>query len=253
MAKGLCYKWRDTIGRAPDEPVPPGVHYDLWLGPAPVRPFSRNRFHYNWHWNWDYGNGDIGNQGAHQMDLARWGLGVGLPEKVHSSGGHFMFSDDQETPNVQVATFEYPKEKKLLVFEVRHWMCNHEAAIGTGPDNEIGVLFFGADGFMVVAGNGYQTYLGQKREPGSSGAGPGEDKHFANFVEAMRRRKPELLTAEIEEGHLSSALGHLANISYRTCRSLRFDPATEKFIGDPQADGLLKRSYRTPFLVPEQV
>jgi len=252
MAKGLCYKWRDTIGRAQDEPVPPGVHYDLWLGPAPVRPFSRNRFHYNWHWNWDYGNGDIGNQGAHQMDLARWGLGVGLPEKVHSSGGHFMFSDDQETPNVQLATFEYPKEKKLLVFEVRHWLCNHEAALGTGPDNEIGVLFFGTDGFMVID-NGYQTYLGKKREPGPSSAGSGEDRHFANFIEAVRRRKPELLTAEIEEGHLSAGLCHLANISYRTGRSLRFDPATEKFIGDPQADSLLKRSYRPPFVVPEQV
>ncbi len=252
MAKGLCYKWRDTIDRAPDESVPPGVHYDLWLGPAPLRPFSRNRFHYNWHWNWDYGNGDIGNQGAHQMDLARWGLGVGLPEKVHSAGGHFMFNDDQQTPNVQLATFEYPKEKKLLVFEVRHWICNHEAGLGAGPDNEIGVLFFGADGVMVV-GTGYQTFLGKKREPGPSSVGSTEDRHFANFIEAVRRRKPELLTAEIVEGHLSAALCHLANISYRTGHSLRFDPTTEKFIGDPQADALLKRSYRPPFVIPEQV
>jgi len=252
MAKGLCYKWRDTIGRAQEEPVPPGVHYDLWLGPAPVRPFSRNRFHYNWHWNWDYGNGDIGNQGAHQMDVARWGLGVGLPEKVHSSGGHFMFNDDQETPNVQLATFEYPKEKKVLVFEVRHWVCNHEAGIAAGPDNEIGVLFLGPDGYMVV-GNGYQTYLGKKREPGPANARPGEDGHFANFIEAMRQRKPRLLTAEIEEGHQSAALCHLANISYRTGRSLRFDPATEKFVGEPEANDLLKRRYRPPFLIEEQV
>jgi len=253
MAKGLCYKWRDTIGRTPDEPVPPGVHYDLWLGPAPARPFSRNRFHYNWHWNWDYGNGDIGNQGAHQMDLARWGLGVGLPEKINASGGHFMFNDDQETPNVLLASFEYPKEKKLLVFEVRHWMSNHETAITAGADNEISVLFLGTDGFMVV-GNDYQTYLGKKQEPGPSGRRPpGEDRHFVNFIEAVRQRKPDVLTAEIEEGHLSAALSHLANISYRTGRSLRFDPATEKFIGDPQADGLLKRAYRPPFVVPEAV
>ena len=101
MARGLCFKWRDTIGRKPEEPVPAGVHYDLWLGPAPKRPFSQNRFHYNWHWNWEYGNGDIGNQGIHQMDLARWGLGVKLPTRVQSMGGHFMFDDDQETPNTQ--------------------------------------------------------------------------------------------------------------------------------------------------------
>jgi predicted dehydrogenase len=94
MARGLCFKWRDTIGRAPEEPVPAGVHYDLWTGPAPMKPFTKNRFHYNWHWQWDYGNGDIGNQGIHEMDLARWGLGVKLPTKVHSMGGHFMFDDD---------------------------------------------------------------------------------------------------------------------------------------------------------------
>jgi len=101
MAKGLCYKWRDTIGKTPDEPVPDGVHYDLWLGPAPSRPYSRNRFHYNWHWHWDYGNGDIGNQGVHQLDVARWGLGIdGHPVKASSMGGHVMFDDDQETANV---------------------------------------------------------------------------------------------------------------------------------------------------------
>ena len=110
MAKGLCYKWRKTIGKTPDEPVPQGVHYNLWLGPAPQRPFSRNRFHYNWHWHWDYGNGDIGNQGVHQLDVARWGLGLDThPTKVTSMGGHMMFDDDQETPNTQHAMFEYPR------------------------------------------------------------------------------------------------------------------------------------------------
>lgn len=106
MAKGLCYKWREPIGRFPDEPVSPGVHYDLWLGPAPPRPSNRNRFHYNWHW--DYGNGDIGNQGVHEMDIARWGLGVPLPTRVHAAGAHVMFDDAQETPNVMMAIFEFP-------------------------------------------------------------------------------------------------------------------------------------------------
>ena len=119
MARGLCYKWRPSIGKKPDAPVPPGVHYDMWLGPAPKRAFSENRFHYNWHWNWSYGNGDIGNQGVHEMDMARWGLGVGLPTQVQSMGGQFMFDDDKEVPNTQIATFAYPEQNTMLVVEVR--------------------------------------------------------------------------------------------------------------------------------------
>ncbi len=175
MAKGLCYKWRKTIGHTPEEPAPNGVHYDLWLGPAPQRPYSRNRFHYNWHWHWDYGNGDIGNQGVHEMDMARWGLGVGLPTKVQSSGGHYMFDDDQETPNCQLATFEYPDQKKQLVFEVRHWITNHEAGLGQGESNEVGVLFLGSEGYMVMqGGKGYRTYLGRKQETGPDPHGNGQ-------------------------------------------------------------------------------
>src|SRR5690348_2912123 len=122
MARGLCFKWRDTIKRTPVEPVPAGVHYDLWLGPAPLHAFTRNRFHYNWHWFWDYGNGDLGNQGIHEMDIARWGLGVKFPVKVSAIGGHFMFDDDQETPNTMTATFEFNDngKRKMLVAEVRH-------------------------------------------------------------------------------------------------------------------------------------
>jgi len=252
MARGLCYKWRESIGRCPDEPVPPGVHYDLWLGPAPLRPFSRNRFHYNWHWNWDYGNGDIGNQGAHQMDIARWGLGVGLPTAISSSGGHFMFDDDQQTPNVQIATFQYPAERKILVFEVRHWITNHETGLSAEADNEIGVIFYGSEGYMVI-GDGYRTFLGKKREPGPEAKPAPGDNHFANFIDAVRSRKAETLTAEIEEGHLSAALCHLANISLRVGRSLRFDARKERFIGDSEADELLRRKYRPPFVVPESV
>ena len=107
MAKGLCYKWRNTIGKKADTPVPEGVDYDLWLGPAPKQPFNPNRFHYNWHWNWDYGNGDMGNQGVHEMDIARWGLNVKLPRRISSMGGHFMFDDDQQTPNDQMTVFEF--------------------------------------------------------------------------------------------------------------------------------------------------
>jgi predicted dehydrogenase len=254
MAKGLCYKWRDTIGRAQEEPVPTGVHYDLWTGPAPARPFTRNRFHYNWHWQWTYGNGDIGNQGVHQLDLARWGLGVGLPERVQSMGGHYMFSDDQETPNTQVSAFHYPGQQKLLTFEVRHWITNPEGGIGNekADSNAVGVLFLGSEGYMEIPSyDTYRTFLGKKKEPGPSARQDGD--HFANFIEAVRSRKPEALNAEIEEGHLSSALCHLANVSYRLDRTLAFDPQTEKFPDDEEANRLLSREYRPPYVIPEKV
>ena len=154
MARGLCFKWRDTIGRAAEEGVPAGVDYDLWTGPAPLRPFTRNRFHYNWHWFWDYGDGDLGNQGIHEMDLARWGLGVTYPAKVSAMGGHFLFDDDQETPNALVAAFEFDVDgrKKLLTFEVRHWISNKEARIGGEKpgSNTVGNLFYGSKGYLAI-------------------------------------------------------------------------------------------------------
>src|SRR5208282_65552 len=132
MVSSAMSKWRNTIGREPVSPVPPGVHYDLWLGGAPQHEFTKNRFHYNWHWFWDYGNGDLGNQGIHELDIARWGLGVTYPTKVSAMGGHFMFDDDQETPNTITASYEFNDggKKKMMEFEVRHWMSNHEGGIG---------------------------------------------------------------------------------------------------------------------------
>ena len=130
LSRGLCYKWRNTIGHAPEEPVPAGVHYDLWTGPAPMKPFTKNRYHYNWHWVWDTGNGDFGNQGIHELDVARWGLGVKYPTRVAAIGAHVMFDDDQTTPNVLNVAYEFDMpdgKKRLLEFEVRHWCTNHEA------------------------------------------------------------------------------------------------------------------------------
>ena len=254
MGRGLCFKWRDTIQRTPVEPAPAGVHYDLWLGPAPKREFTRNRFHYNWHWFWDYGNGDIGNQGIHQMDICRWLLDVTYPTKVSSMGGHFMFDDDQQTPNTQVATFEFDGmgKKKFLVFEVRHWMSNHEAGLGEGKKdpNTIGNIFYGSKGYMVVGG-GYKTFLGREQEPGPARSGGGN--HFENFLNAMRSRKPSDLNAEIEEGAMSTVLVHLANISYRLGRTLKFDAKTQTCIGDSEANRMLTRKYREPFVVREKV
>lgn len=249
MAKGLCYKWRDSIGKAGGpQPIPREVHYDLWVGPAPKKPLMRKRLHYDWHWFWDTGNGDIGNQGVHEMDMARWGLGVKLPRRIQSMGGHYMFDDDKETPNTQIAVFEYPEEGKLLQFEVRHWITNHEGDFKSGAKNEVGVLFYGSEGYMAMGDSGYKTFLGKERTPGPSGSGKGDP--FANFIEAVRSRNRELLHAEIEVGHISSALCHLANVAYRVGRAVEFDPTTEQCVGDGQASQLLTRHYRPPFVVP---
>ena len=260
MARGLCFKWRDTIGRKPVEPVPPGVHYDLWLGPAPLHEFTRNRFHYNWHWFWDYGNGDFGNQGIHQVDVARWGLGVKYPTKVSAIGGHFMFDDDQETPNTLAATFEFDDggKKKFMVFEVRHWISNHEGGInekGAGKEiNTVGDIFYGSKGYMVITDEDHATYysfLGQEQEPGPSGHDQGNN--WANFIQALRSRKYSDLNAPIEEGAISTTLVHLANISYRLGRTLNFDAKSYSCTGDQEATAMFRRDYRKPFVVPEKV
>jgi predicted dehydrogenase len=258
MARGLCFKWRDTIGRKPEEPVPPGVNYDLWLGPAPEHAFTRNRFHYNWHWFWDYGNGDLGNQGIHQIDVCRWGLGVKYPTKVSAIGGHFMFDDDQETPNTLNASFEFDDngKKKMMVFEVRHWMSNHESGIGEdgSKPNTVGAAFYGSKGRLAIWDEDhgrYQSYLGRDSEPGPSGEDIGNN--WANFIAALRTRKQEDLNAPIEEGAISTALVHLANISYRVGRTLHFDATSYSIPGDAEANRMFRREYRKPFVVPEKV
>jgi predicted dehydrogenase len=255
MARGMCYKWRDTIGRKPVSPVPPGVDYDLWTGPAPKRDFTLNRFHYNWHWFWDYGNGDLGNQGIHQVDIARWGLGVKYPVKVSAIGGHFMFDDDQETPNTLNCAFEFDDngKRKMMEFEVRHWISNHEADIKeSGNPNTIGDIFYGSKGSLAVDSYiSYKSWLGKEMQPGP-GRREGGD-HFLNFIEAVRSRKRETLNAEIEEGAASTVLVHLANISYRIGRTVHFDAKTMTCLDDAQANQYLTRAYRRPFVVPEKV
>jgi predicted dehydrogenase len=284
LARGLCYKWRDTIGRTPKSAIPAGVNYDLWLGPAPDRGFTKNRFHYTWHWFWDTGNGDIGNQGIHEMDTARWGLGVGFPTKVAAIGGHVMFDDDQETPNVLNAAFEFASPtgpRRLMEFEVRHWMTNHEAEIGTwgrsvlppaglaapaaksapslgpvsGKPGTVGNIYYGPKGILAIQEyETYKSWLGDKAEPGPEGHG--KENHYANFIDCVRSRKKENLSAPIEEGHISATLVHLANVSYRLGRSLNFDPTKEEVINDAEANRLLRdadRGYRKGFEIPAKV
>jgi predicted dehydrogenase len=291
MARALCFKWRPSIGHAPQEPVPAGVNYELWTGPAPLKPFTRNRFHYNWHWNWDTGNGEVGNQAIHEIDIARWGLGARFPTSVSAMGHHFMFDDDQQTPNLLNATFYFDEpggKRKMMEVEVRPWITNHEAEIGTGAysskgvpaaglapaapkppaaakpasaaslgptnavTNTVGNIFYGSNGYLGIDGyDTYKTWLTGDVQPGPSGRGDGD--HFANFIECVRSRNVEDLHAPIEEGHMSATLVHLANASYRLGRTLKFDPATEQVIDDEEASRLLRGEYRAPYVVPEKI
>ena len=255
MARALCFKARNTIGKTPVEAVPPGVDYDMWTGPAPMRPFTKNRFHYNWHWFWDTGNGDLGNQGIHEVDIARWGLGVTHPTKVSAIGGKFMFDDDQETPNTISASLEFVVngKPKMMTFDVRHWYSHHEAGIGgERAGNTIGNTFYGADGYLVIDGyNKYTTFMGKEGKPGP--ARNERDRHFENFIDGVRSRKTTDLNAEIEEGAMSCVLMHLANVSYRLGRTLHWDEKTWSVKNDPEANKMLTRAYRAPYIVPAKV
>ncbi|NJN26722.1 MAG: Gfo/Idh/MocA family oxidoreductase [Cyclobacteriaceae bacterium] len=260
MARGLVFRWRADIGDKGFEPVPEGLDYDLWTGPAPKRPFTRNLVHYNWHWNWDYGNGDVGNQGIHETDLCMWGLDVGLPTKITAMGGKFLWNDSKETPEVLSSVYKYPDEGKIIQFEVRPWCTNTEDGA------TVGNIFYGDKGILVVEGyDKYKTYLGQDRTPGQSGSDGatsgsemdrgdgGTDGHFKNFISAVRAHDKTILTGPVETAHLSSGLAHLGNIAYRLDRVLTFNPQSETFVNDPEADQMLTRNYRKGFEVPENV
>ena len=235
MARGLVFRWRGDIGDKGFSSVPNGLDYDLWTGPAPKRPFTENLVHYNWHWHWDYGNGDVGNQGIHETDLCMWGLDVGLPTKITSMGGKFLWDDCKEVPEVLTSVYNYPDEGKIIQFEVRPWCTNTEEGA------TVGNIFYGDKGILVVDGySKYKTYLGKDRTPGQSGddgameasgmdrGAGGTDGHFKNFIEAVRKHDASILNAPIETGHLSSGLAHLGNIAYRMEKVLTFNPQAEK-------------------------
>ncbi len=305
MARGMCFKPRANIGKYPDGPMNAGekfrlnletthyqppytksylskVHYDMWLGPAPKKPFNRNRFHYNWHWFWDYGNGDTGNQGPHQFDIARWGLNKDeFPVNVHSFGGYFVYDSAQETPNTQASAFEYANGA-ILEFETRGLYTNPEgillpdiqvssggqiSASTKAKPIKIGNLFFGSEGWMQIdSGGNWQTFYGRKNEPGPTSGdsteeaydpmnltGAGGGNHFGNFISAVKSGNPKDLTCDIEEGYKSSALPLIANISYRLGRQLKIDRKKGIFIDDKEANKMLTRDYRKEYTVPKNV
>ncbi len=260
MARGLVFRWRGDIGNFGFSPVPDGLDYDLWTGPAPMRPFTRNLVHYNWHWNWDYGNGDVGNQGIHETDLCMWGLDVGFPTQITSMGGKFLWNDSKEVPEVLTSIYKYPDEDKIIQFEVRPWCTNEEQGA------TVGNIFYGEKGIIVVDGyNKYKSYLGKNREPGKSGddggkaasgmarGAGGTTGHFTNFIEAVRKHDKTILNGPVETAHLASGLAHLGNIAYRLERVLTFNPNSERFVNDPVADKMLTRNYRGDYVVPNKV
>jgi hypothetical protein len=269
-ARALCFRRRFSIGHTPDEPVPPGLDWSLFLGPAQMKPYSKNKFAYNWHWFWDTGNGDIGNQGVHEMDISLWGLGRSeWPTVVASTGGKFLWKDDQETPNTQQTTFYLGDVQ--MTFDVRNLPTPPEGLMGMRGPNYVGNIFFGDLGFMILDQRGYQVYkstAGNISGEAARGAGAGSKEryekaaevdgggdsavpHMKNFLDAVKSRDYKKLTAEIEIGARSAAYCHLANIAYRLKRTLSLDPKTGRFHNDAEANEMLTRKYRAPYVVPK--
>ena len=248
--KTVVYRPREPIGVVADSPVPPGVHYDLWLGPAPARPFNENHFHYHWHWFWEYGTTDLGNTGVHSLDVVRLLLGKREhPRTAHCIGGlrEAGARTDQTTPNTQYATYQYADGTELHC-DLRNWY--------SGPAEAQGIYIFGSKGWMKVSEDKAQAFFGPKNEVGPVFTADEKldigQAHFENFIEGVRSRKSGNLRAPLEEGHLSTTLCHLGNISYRVGRSVTFDGTTERFVGDDEADKLLSRTYRAPYVLPEK-
>jgi predicted dehydrogenase len=305
VSRGLCYKPRPSIGPKGEYAVLESVDYNIWSGPAQLAPVTRPKFHYDWHWQWEYGNGDIGNQGVHQMDIARWGIpGATLPKSVLTMGGRFGYEDAGETPNTEITVLDFGDTQ--LIIEVRG-LKTGGLDLGNGkliehsPDEKgkgekVGNLFHLEAG-TIVGSKFYPKDSDKTAELPEVEYKKREGDHFSNFIAAVRSRDPKDLNADIMEGHYSSALCHLANISYRLGepapfnkktkafgdnkdayetiarteehlrsnglvldgktyqlgRQLNFDAKSEKFVDDSQANALLTRNYRAPFVVPEKV
>jgi predicted dehydrogenase len=293
VSKGYCCKPRWSIGRKPTGTPPENLAFDLWLGPAPEQPYHGNLVHYNWHWFWDFGNGDIGNQGVHEMDVARWAIpGATLPTKVWSLGGRFAYDDQGQTPNTQMAVMEFGGV--LLVFEVRGLVDKPKEKFPAKVANE----YYTTEG-MITQGEFYPKNGSRPKPLAKMDVKVAPGGAFGSFLRAVRSRKVEDLNADVEHGHYSAALCHLANISYRLGsrvpfnaktqalgdnkevvatfenlrenlrgvgmkleeteyqlgRTLAFDPKSEWFLGEDaeRANALLTRAYRAPFVVPEKV
>jgi predicted dehydrogenase len=235
LAYGTCYKRRKSIGKVAHPTTPPKtIDYSLWSGPAAILPVQRKSLHYDWHWVWAYGNGDFGNQGVHEADKARWGLGKDtLPNSVVTVGGRFGYVDDGETPNTELALYDYGDAH--MIFEVR----GLETKDYKGA--KVGNIWFAENGYVVCPNYGGGAAYDKGGKQIAKFSGGGDQYHFSNFVKAVRSRKPSDLNCEVLDGHLSAALCHLANISYKLGTSGTMDQATSAFTGDKDATEALER------------
>ena len=253
VSKAWNSQLRSSIGRAQPSPPPPALDYDLWVGPAPMVPYQSNLLPSIWRWWYAFGTGDIGNDGVHDIDIARWGLGVDThPSTVAALGGKYFFDDDQQFPDTQYVVYEYPGErtcgrKKQLIFEQRIW----SPYVQEGHEN--GNAFYGTKGLLILGKGGGWQLFGPRNEPREKMTGkPDGPAHHRNFLECIRNdQKPH---ADIEIGHLSSTLSHLGNIATRVGRVLHFDPKSEQIAGDDEAARLVRRTYREGhWAVPKNV
>ncbi len=243
VAKNINSQKRADIGHRQPSPPPPHLNYDLWVGPAEWLPYQTNYVHYHWHWFYNFGTGDIGNDGIHGIDVARWGLGVEThPSFVTGYGSKLYFDDDQQFPDTYQITFEYPGDgtignKRLLIYEQRIWSPYRE------DEDSNHTIFYGTKGMMKFGKSRPQVF-GPKNERVTIGftAEDREDAHQRNFLDAIRNGVE--LTADIEVGHRSSTLCHLGNIVSRTGRAVKFDPSSEQIVGDDEANALTERKYR---------
>jgi predicted dehydrogenase len=238
LAKSFYYNNRPTIGKGKETDPPAGLNFDLWQGPAPRKPFKSNYLHYNWHWFWHWGNGELGNNGVHTIDICRWGLGVNYPTRVVSSGGRYRYDDDQETPDTHNVAFDFDGRKTIT------WeglSCNTSPGVGT-----IDIIFYGENGSMVVRDNGYTIYDVKGKEVKKAPAAMNtQAEHLTNFILAIRGEAK--LNSEIEEGHKTTLLCHLGNIAHRTGRTLKCDPKNGHILDDADAMKLWTREYAKGF------
>jgi predicted dehydrogenase len=243
VAKAWNSQRRGSIGHQQPSDPPAYLDFDLWLGPAPQRQYQTNLLPGVWRWWYEFGCGDIGNDGVHDIDVARWGLGVTTPPSTCAAlGGKFFFDDDQQFPDTQYCVFEWPGDgkvgtKRQLIFEQRDW----SPYVQEGYEN--GAAFYGTKGVLICGHTvGFQVF-GPKNVPGEKGSGQADlPAHHQNFLDCIRTGgRPN---ADIEEGHLSAQLVHLANIACRVQRTLHLDPQTEQITGDDEANKLVRRQYR---------
>ncbi len=277
MARGMAYKIRGNLGKHRPGPVPPGLDWDAWVGPAQMVEYS-SFHHHRWLWISNFASGDVANQTVHDIDKIRWGLALNThPITVMSLGDRFTpgEDDDADTPNTQAFLCKWAGHKALVTFEFRHWYTNSEAGMRDKypfmeKNSCVGEIFFGSKGYMIFPDySSYYTFLGPNNEPGPfKTEGPNDAAkgyagtfwkvesvpHFRNWLQAIRSRRHEDLNADVEQGHLSMTVCHLAKISCELGRSVHFSPQAERFVNDPEADRFLKRpEYRKPYVIPEIV